>query len=244
MYERVDYHGTGLLDDQLPDTPWELLSQWVQDARVAGVGGFESPEGMAMSFATVDVGGCPNVRTVLVRFLDPQGPGFVTDTTSTKARELDDNPQCAGSIGWPSVFRVVRFRGVAVPVEPAALERYFVARPWGSRISALASKQSSVCDDRAQLDALFDAHAARHPDTGRADDVPVPASWGGYRLRSWEVEFWAGREARLHDRIVYEIQWPVADDPGQQEKVRARHTWHDQWPALDETRWHRFRRMP
>ncbi len=227
MSERVDYTGAGLPDVGLPGTPYELLMAWVEQARAAGVSGFESPESLAMSFATVDAAGAPNVRTVLVRFLDPSGPGFVTDTGSAKAQEIAANPRVAGSVGWPSLFRVVRFRGYAEPVEPTALADYFRARPWGSRVAALASHQSEPIGSRADLDALFDRFAAAHPDRGGPGDVPVPDSWGGFRIRPVEVEFWAGRESRLHDRVVYAA------------------TVTDPLPMLDaEGRWRRIRRQP
>ncbi len=249
MTQRVDYRSDGLDDEGLPDQPFELLTRWIEQARAAGVGGFESPEGLAMSLATVDPGGAPNVRTVLVRFLDARGPGFVTDTTSTKAREIDAEPRVAGSIGWPALFRVVRLRGVIEALDPGPLAAYFTARPWGSRIAALASHQSAPTGSRADLDALFASYAARHPDTGSPDDVPVPASWGGYRVRPWEVEFWAGRESRLHDRIVYQIDEPGGPDqdgptPGGPAHGGPRHTDLAQWPLLDEPGWRRFRRMP
>lgn len=248
----MEYRSEGIDDEDLPDTPFALWTRWVADAQAVGASGFESPESLAMAFATVDPDGCPNVRTVLVRFLDERGPGFVTDTTSTKAMELQGNPQVAGSVGWPSLFRAVRFRGVAEQLEPGPLAAYFTARPWGSRISALASRQSAVTGTRADLDALFERYAARYPDTGSPDDVPVPQSWGGYRIRSWQVEFWAGRHSRLHDRIVYEIDWPKAEQAGDVESATSepatagvpRHTRAADWPLLDDPGWRRFRRMP
>lgn len=227
MSERVDYTGAGLPDEGLPGTPYELLLDWVAQARASGVSGFESPESLAMSFATVDATGAPNVRTVLVRFLDPSGPGFVTDTGSTKAREIAANPKVAGSVGWPSLFRVVRFRGYAEPVDATTLADYFRARPWGSRVAALASHQSDPIGSRDELDALFEKFAAAHPDLGGPQDVPVPDTWGGFRLRPIEVEFWAGRESRLHDRVVYTA---ASTQP---------------LPLLDAAgHWHRFRRQP
>lgn len=226
MSDRVDYTGDGLPDEGLPPEPFPLLARWIADARAAGAGGFEAPEGLAMSFATVDAACSPNVRTVLVRFLDPRGPGFVTDIGSTKSLEVQANPRVAGSIGWPSMFRVVRLRGIAEPVDAQSLSDYFRARPWGSRVSAVASQQSAPIESRAELDALFARYAARFPDTGSEHDVPVPDSWGGWRIRAWEVEFWAGRASRLHDRVVYAALDPAAP------------------PLLDQPGWRRARRQP
>jgi len=216
--DRVEYLGEGLAESDLAATPFAQLSRWVQEAHAEGARGAESPEGLALSFATVDADGAPDVRTVLMRFLDPRGPGFVTDGGSAKARQLAADPRCAASLGWPELFRVVRFRGVAQPIEPELLAAYFAQRPWGSRIAAWASHQSDPIGSRAVLMAEFDRYAARFPDHGSPDDVPVPPTWAGFRVAPWEVEFWAGRSSRLHDRVVFTAAGAghpsLLDDPG------------------------------
>lgn len=201
----MDYTGDGLDETDCAPTPLEQVERWIAQARAAEVSGAESPEGVALSFATVDAAGAPNVRTVLMRFLDARGPGFVTDSGSAKAREIAANPRVAASLGWPALFRVVRFRGFAEPIEEAALADYWGSRPWGSRISAWASHQSAPVSGRAELEARFAEYAARFPDRGGVEDVPVPPTWAGYRIRPVEVEFWAGRTSRLHDRLVYSM---------------------------------------
>ena len=214
--DRVDYTGEGLDEADLAPTPYEQLTRWIGQAQAEGVRAAESPEGLALQFATVDATGAPNVRTLLMRFLDARGPGFVTDSGSTKAQEIAADPRVAASLGWPELFRVVRFRGVAEPVEAAALADYFGQRPWGSRIAAWASHQSQPIGSRAALLAEFDRYAASFPDRGSADDVPVPPSWAGFRLRASEIEFWAGRSSRLHDRLVFTATSspaPLLDDP-------------------------------
>ncbi|HOA02208.1 MAG TPA: pyridoxal 5'-phosphate synthase, partial [Dermatophilaceae bacterium] len=224
MTDRVDYTGEGLDEADLASTPYAQLTRWIGQAQAEGVRAAESPEGLALQFATVDAAGAPNVRTVLMRFLDPRGPGFVTDAGSIKGREIAANPAVAASLGWPELFRVVRFRGLAEPIEPEALADYFSQRPWGSRVAAWASHQSEQVASRAALLAEFDRYAAQFPDRGNPDDVPVPPSWSGFRIRATEVEFWAGRSSRLHDRIVFTAppaaelgagagQVPLLDDP-------------------------------
>ncbi len=200
---RVDDGGEGLAEAQLLETPYAQVVSWVEaaDARQDDRG--DVPEPRSLSVATVDAEGRPNVRTVLMRFLDERGPGFVTAVTSTKGRELAANPFVAASLTWPAMFRAVRFRGRAVRLGDDELRAYWASRPWASRISAWASKQSEPAASRAELEAAFEARAAQFPDHGSDDDVPVPDFWGGYRVVCDEVELWGGRRNRLHDRIVY-----------------------------------------
>ncbi|HEY7719656.1 MAG TPA: pyridoxamine 5'-phosphate oxidase [Pedococcus sp.] len=213
--ERVDYTGEGLSEEQVAPTPWQQARLWVDQAvaRERDLG--DVPEPLALSVATVDADGRPNVRTVLMRFFDERGPGFVTNTESAKGREIAATGGMAASLTWPSMFRAVRFRGVAEPLSREEVAGYFASRPWASRISAWASRQSEPVEGRAGLEAGFERYAAQFPDRGRADDVPVPDFWGGYRLRCDEVEFWGGRRDRLHDRLVFErVGEGSLDEPG------------------------------
>ena len=198
-----DYPGEGLSESELAPTPLRQVRDWLAQAeeRQARLG--DVPFATALAVATVDAAGMPNVRTVLLRFLDEAGPGFVTDLRSAKSTEIAATGGLAGTLTWPTMFRAVRFRGRAVPLPRAEVDEYFRSRPWGSRISAWASEQSRPVEDRAALLATYDAYAERFPDTGSPDDVPVPDAWGGWRIDCDEVELWAGRRDRLHDRLVY-----------------------------------------
>ncbi len=219
--DRRDYTGEGLTEAQLAATPWQQARAWVDEADRRGVEGDDVPEPRALSIATVDAGGAPNVRTVLMRFFDERGPGFVTSIESTKGTELAANPHVAATLTWPAMFRAIRFRGVAEELGRPEVEEYWSSRPWGSRISAWASQQSQPASGREQLEEAYDRYAAQFPDTGGAGDVPIPPSWGGYRVRCTEVEFWGGRRNRLHDRLVFTAvsaggavpTWPSLDDP-------------------------------
>ena len=200
---RVDYDGDGLTEDQLLDTPYAQVRAWVDEA-VAGrrsdpTCSSRSPSRSPRSTARAT----RTSATVLMRFLDERGPGFVTALTSTKGHELLRNPvgrrgpDLAGDVPGDPVPRAGR-RG-----DREEVEKYFDSRPWASRISAWASRQSEPIGSRAELEAQYAARAARFPDHGGERDVPVPDFWGGFRVVPDEVEFWAGRRNRLHDRLVY-----------------------------------------
>ncbi len=200
---RAGHPGEGLTEDGLLATPYAQVAGWVDDAVRRSESGPDVVEPFAMAVATTDADGRPNVRTVIMRFLDERGPGFVTSTASRKGRELAANPAVAATLTWPAMYRAVRFRGRVVPLDPEEVEAYWRSRPWASRISAWASRQSEPVGSRAELEAEYARRAAQFPDGGGETDVPVPEPWGGYRIRCDEVELWAGRRDRLHDRIVY-----------------------------------------
>jgi pyridoxamine 5'-phosphate oxidase len=200
---RREYSGEGLTESELADTPWEQARRWVDDAVYRSVERDDVPEPLAMSVATVDSAGRPDVRAVLMRFFDPAGPGFVTNLESAKGIQIAGNSGVAATLVWPGMYRAIRFRGTAHQLGRAEVERYFAERPWASRISAWASRQSQVIKGRSELEEAYERYAARWPDLGRPADVPVPDFWGGYRIQCDEVEFWAGRSNRLHDRLAF-----------------------------------------
>jgi len=213
-HARTDYTGEGLLEADLEATPFRQARAWVDAAVARSQVDAGLVEPLSLSVATVDADGRPNVRTVLMRFFDPRGPGFVTSVDSAKAHEVSANPGLAAALTWPGMFRAIRFRGVAERIEHDEVDDYFRTRPWGSRVSAWASVQSQPVPSRAELEAAYRTYAARWPDHGHPDDVPVPDSWAGYRVLADEVEFWAGRRDRLHDRLVFtKVADGSLDDP-------------------------------
>lgn len=195
---RSSYDAPGLGED-LPAAPLELLASWYAEAeadeRIA--------DPAAMILATVDDQGRPDARTVLLKGLDAGGATLFTNLDSAKARQLTARPDAAIVLPWHPMYRQIRLRGPVTPVAREESEAYFATRPRGSQISARASHQSRPIGSRAQLRALVEAEEARWPDTGSPDDVPLPAYWGGFRLRPVEVEFWVGQTSRLHDRVRY-----------------------------------------
>ena len=202
-YSGHSYSGKELLDAELPAAPYPLARAWVDAALARSQSEPDVFEPLACSVATVDAMGTPDVRTVLMRFFDERGPGFVTNTLSAKGLELADNPRIALAITWPAMFRAIRFRGTAVPLDRDEVTEYFQTRPWGSRVGAWASHQSQPIGQRADLLSELTAYEEKYPDHGQPDDVPVPSHWGGYRVVAETVEFWAGQPSRLHDRIRY-----------------------------------------
>jgi pyridoxamine 5'-phosphate oxidase len=200
---RREYHGEGLTESELAANPWEQARLWVDDAVYRSAERQDVPEPMAMSLATIDATGRPDVRTVLMRFFDPSGPGFVSNLESVKGEQIAGNPGVAAALVWPAMYRAIRFRGTASRLGREEVERYFAERPWGSRISAWASRQSQVIEGRSSLEETYQRYAAQWPDRGSPADVPVPDFWGGFRITCDQVEFWAGRTNRLHDRLVF-----------------------------------------
>jgi pyridoxamine 5'-phosphate oxidase len=153
----------------------------------------------AMQLATADAAGRPSVRTVLAKRLDARGVVFYTNYASAKAADLAVNPRASSVFAWLAHQRQVRLSGTVAKVSREETEAYFSTRPRDSQLGAWASPQSEVVESRAALDLL----AAQVADRFGDGPIPAPPNWGGYLLTPEEVEFWQGREGRLHDRIRY-----------------------------------------
>jgi pyridoxamine 5'-phosphate oxidase len=202
---RLSYAADAFSEADLAANPLAQFERWFADAVAAGV-----IEPNAMALATVDADGRPATRFVLLKAADGRGFTFFTNYGSRKAAHLDGNPHAALTFGWLPLFRQVSVRGIARRVDREETVAYFRSRPWGSRIGAWASHQSQPVADAATLAQRFDAYATRWPDLGGPDDVPVPEHWGGFLVVAEEIEFWQGRESRVHDRLVFVATSPSA----------------------------------
>ncbi|GHA84938.1 pyridoxine/pyridoxamine 5'-phosphate oxidase [Streptomyces tendae] len=193
---RKQYRAEGLSETGLAATPVEQFARWFKQA--ATDGGLFEPNAMVVS--TADAEGRPSSRTVLLKHFDEQGFVFYTNYDSRKARELDANPYVSLLFPWHPMARQVVVTGVARRTGRDETAAYFRTRPHGSQLGAWASAQSTVVAGRRALDAAYAELAARYPE---GEQVPVPPHWGGFRVVPEAVEFWQGRENRLHDRLRY-----------------------------------------
>ena len=191
---RREYARARLDETHVSPDPVVEFDRWFTQAREA-----KALEPNAMTLATATREGAPSARIVLLKGYDERGFVFFTDYRSRKGTELEQNPQASLVFFWPELERQVRIIGTVERTSAQESEEYFRTRPRGSRLGAWVSHQSRVIPSRAPLESGLREVKERFP----TDDVPLPPHWGGYRLRPEEVEFWQGREDRLHDRIRY-----------------------------------------
>ncbi|MCW2830055.1 MAG: pdxH [Aeromicrobium sp.] len=197
---RAEYARDGLDETAAGDDPLALFARWLDDAVDADV---HEPNAMALATATTD--GRPSVRIVLLKGLDARGLAFFTGYESRKGAELAANPWAAATMLWHPLQRQVRVEGAVTRLDESESDAYFAARPRGSQLGAVASPQSHPIASRDALELrvqevtqIFEGH-----------DVERPPTWGGYRIAIDVIEFWQGRENRLHDRLRF-IRQPDA----------------------------------
>ena len=190
---RRSYEQAELDEAGAASAPLQQFDRWFNEALAAKL-----PEPNAMTLATVDAGGRPSARIVLIKGYDDRGFVWYTNYRSRKGRELAHNPHAALLFHWAELERQVRIEGTVSKVDAAESDAYYASRPLDSRIGAWASPQSEVISSRAELVASAARYGAQfllHP--------PRPDHWGGYRLAPDNIEFWQGRRSRLHDRLRY-----------------------------------------
>jgi pyridoxamine 5'-phosphate oxidase len=177
------------------DEPFALFDHWFQEAKRS-----EPRDPNAMSLATVDGDGMPDVRAVLLKGVDARGFTFYTNTESQKGRELEGCPKAALLFYWKSLNRQVRVRGAVERVTSAEADAYFATRPKQAQIGAWASQQSRPLESRFAFEKAIAVYGAKY----LLGEVPRPPHWSGYRVLPISMEFWHDRPFRLHDRIVFD----------------------------------------
>ena len=184
-----------LLESEADPNPLVQFRLWFDQALSAHL---SQPE--AMTLATATPSGAPSARMVLLRGLDEAGFVFFTNLESRKAEELQANPRAALVFFWAELHRQVRVEGQVETISAGESNDYFRTRARGSQLSAWASPQSQVIPGRPFLEERWQGLSVQFPGT-----VPRPEFWGGYRVVPERIEFWQGRENRLHDRLHYRL---------------------------------------
>lgn len=200
---RREFRQSGLHKSELDASPIKQFSQWFEQAKEAGV-----VEPSAMSLATADAENI-GVRTVLLKFFDDKGFVFFTNYNSPKSLQLAERAQAALLFPWLALERQVKISGRVERVSSLESVKYFASRPKESQLGAWASEQSSAISSRNLLLTQF----ASMKDKFSKGKVPLPNFWGGYRVIPETIEFWQGRENRLHDRLVYKKEgdeWKIS----------------------------------
>jgi pyridoxamine 5'-phosphate oxidase len=192
---RREYALARLDEKDVSRDPIAEFARWFAEAQAAEV---EEPNAMVLATATPD--GTPSARVVLLKGFDERGFVFFTDYRSRKGAELEANPRAALVLHWSELERQVRITGNVTRTSAEESEAYYRSRPLGSRLGAWVSHQSQAIPSRDVLEGGLREVERRFA----GGDVPLPPYWGGYRVKPGAIEFWQGRENRLHDRVRYE----------------------------------------
>jgi pyridoxamine 5'-phosphate oxidase len=191
---RREYTQRGLREEDLAPDPISQFRLWFDEVAQADV---REPNAMTLATATPD--GRPSARMVLLKGVDTRGFAFYTNYESRKGAELSANPYAALVFFWVQLERQVRVEGGVERLSAEESDAYFASRPAGSQLGAWASQQSAALPGRGPLEARYEELRARYA----GQEIPRPPFWGGFRVVPEMVEFWQGRENRLHDRLRY-----------------------------------------
>lgn len=201
---RREYSSRSLSRKDMPKDPLQLLGQWLNEAVALKVN-----EPTAMLVATATLSGQPSIRTVLLKEVLNGELIFYSNYESRKGQQIAENPQVACSFLWHELERQIHIEGSVKRIKPEISDAYFAVRPYKSRIGARVSPQSQTIPNREYIMALFAKESLKY--IGR--EIPRPEHWGGWAVVPHRIEFWQGRDNRLHDRFVYTLgcsgQWQL-----------------------------------
>lgn len=192
---RKEYSLSALNEKEINADPIRQFQIWFNQAVASQVN-----EPNAMHLATITADGRPSGRMVLLKGIDKNGFSFFTNYQSNKGKELEDQPACCLTFFWPELERQVRIEGITERLSEEVSTSYFHTRPRGSQIGAWASPQSSHIGDRKILEERVQELEDKF---SKEAVIPKPKQWGGYMVKPFLIEFWQGRQDRLHDRLRY-----------------------------------------
>ena len=193
---RQKYGEISLSPENVHTNPFQQFQDWFAVASES-----EILEPNAMTLASASKDGKPSARIVLLKGIDEKGFIFYTNYESRKGQELIENPQASLIFYWDVLHRQIRIEGKVEKVSKKISDNYFQKRPKGSQIGAWASPQSQEIDSRDILETNKSNLEEKYAST---EKLPRPSHWGGFRVKPQRIEFWQGRNNRLHDRVVYE----------------------------------------
>ncbi len=201
---RKSYVLNELLEQNVSDSPVSQFKLWFKDALESEI---IEPNAMVLSTVKEDR---PSARVVLLKGFDESGFSFFTNYNSHKGKDIKQNPFAALTFFWDVMERQVRIEGKIEKLSAEESDTYFWSRPRESQIGAWVSEQSAVIGGREVLDQSLDFYNKKFNDF---EIIPRPAHWGGFLLNPISIEFWQGRESRLHDRILYSLSsgiWKIS----------------------------------